>query len=325
MKSIAVVTGGTGFIGWNLCERLREQGFEVRAAVRPSSRNPLPDGVTRIDAGLSAESMAPAFEGAGVVFHLAGVTRAASQQEFMRINAEGSRQVALAARRADAFLVLVSSMAAGGTGTVDRPRREDDPDTPVSAYGESKLAGEQQVATVEGVRYAVVRPPGVYGPRDRDFLALFRMASRGMAPQLGLPDTSYTFVHVADAVASLLRVAEAGMARDDVVQGEAFYVGHPRPVTQAEMPAILAGAVGRRVRAVPVPRSLLRLIAEAGELGSLFGRPALINRNRYREMTAPGFVCDVSKIGRLLGWQARFDTPTGFAETARWYREQGWM
>lgn len=325
MKRVAVVTGGTGFIGWNLCERLLDAGFEVRAAVRPSSANPVPGGVLRVDAGLSAPSMRAACAGADVVYHLAGVTRASSLQEFMRINAEGSLQTALAAREADAFLVLVSSMAAGGSGTAARPRRESDVDAPVSAYGESKLAGERRVAALDGARFAIVRPPGVYGPRDRDFLTLFKLASRGLAPQLGSPDTSYTFIHVADTVTALMRVAEAGVARDEVVQGEVFYIGHPQPVTQSEMAGILGEAVGRRVRALPVPRALLRAIAEAGELGSLFGRPALINRNRYREMTAPGFVCDVSKIEQLLGWRAQFDAAAGFADTARWYREHGWL
>lgn len=323
--TIAVVTGGTGFIGWSLCERLRHQGVEVRGVVRPASRNPLPDGVTRAEAELDAQGMAPACEGAAVVYHLAGLTRANSLEEFMHVNAEGARQAALAARRAGAFFVLVSSMAAGGSGTREAPRRESDPDEPVSAYGRSKLAGERALQGIDGLRFAVVRPPGVYGPRDRDFLTLFRLASRGFVPGIGDQNVGYTLVHVADTAAAMLRIAEAGIARDAAVQGEVFYIGHREPITQGQMAELLGEALGRRVRTIPVPRALLRAFAEAGELRKLLGRPAVVNRNRYREITAPGFVCDVSKIDRLLNWQARFDVPAGFADTARWYREQGWI
>jgi nucleoside-diphosphate-sugar epimerase len=325
VSRIAVVTGGTGFIGWNLCERLRDQGVEVRAVVRPSSSNPLPDGITRVDASLRAEEMSSACEGAEAVFHLAGLTRAASYEEFRRVNAGGARQAALAARSAGAFLVFVSSMAAGGSGTADRPRRETDPDEPVSLYGRSKLAGEREIAGIEGLRYAIVRPPGVYGPRDKDFLTLFTMAKRGLFPMLGNPDVAYTLVHVNDVNTALLRVAEAGAARDAAAEQQTFYVGHPEPLFQGDFPDLLGEILNRRVRRVPVPRTFLKALSELGELGAMFGRPAVINRSRYRELTAPGFVCSVEKLEERLGVVAEVDVERGFAETAGWYREMGWM
>lgn len=325
MSRPAVVTGGTGFIGWSLCERLRDRGTEVRAVVRPSSSNPLPDGIIRADAPLSAEAMAAACAGAGVVFHLAGLTRAPSYEAFLRVNAEGARQAALAARDAGAFFVLVSSMAAGGPGTAERPRRESDPDEPVSDYGRSKLAGERQIEQIEGLRHAVVRPPGVYGPRDRDFLTLFAMASRGVFPMLGSPEVSYSLIHVDDVNNALLRIADAGMAGDDSVERQTFYVGHPEPFRQGDFPALLSAVLNRRVRRVPVPRAVLRTLSELGELGSMLGRPAVINRSRYRELTAPGFVCSAQKLEERVGVRAEIDVERGFAETAAWYRERGWL
>jgi len=323
---VAVVTGGTGFIGWALCEALRDAGWTVRAIVRPSSSNPLPEGVERWDAPLEAAAMAPAYDGAQAVYHLAGLTRARTLDEFLRVNAEGARQAALASREVGAFFVLVSSQAAAGSGTVVQVRTEEHAPAPVSDYGRSKLEGERVLLDIEGLRYAIVRPPGVYGPRDKDFLALFQAARRGLMPRLGSAAKAYTMIHVDDVVAALQAVAAAGLDGNPAVQGEAFFIGHPSPVTQGQLLTHVAAAMERRVRQVPLPILLLRLIAELGEVqGFLTGRPALLNRDRFRELSAPGFVCSVDKIAAAIDWRAAVEIRPGLADAARWYGKAGWL
>ncbi len=323
MHKIAVVTGGTGFIGWNLCERLRDRGWTVRAPVRPSSRNPLPEGIDRLGARLERAELAPLLAGASVVFHLAGLTRASSYSEFVRVNAHGAREVAEAAADAGAFMLAISSMAASGPGTAAAPAREDDDPAPVSLYGRSKLAGEQAIADVAGLRWATLRPPGVYGPRDTDFLPLFRACGRGLFPLVGSSDTPYTLVYIGDLVAAMIAVAEAGVARSAAVASEIFFVGHPEIVTAGAMRAALAGVFKRRVRTLRVPRAALWTLSQLGELAGMLGRPALMNRSRYRELTAPGFVCDVSKLERILNWSASTSLRQGFETTVAWYRDHG--
>jgi len=322
-RRIAVVTGGTGFIGWNLCERLLRDGWVVRAAVRPSSDNPLPAGVDRVAAELELEPMSAALEGAEVVFHLAGLTRAASYEAFARVNVEGARQVAQAAARCGTLLLLVSSIAAAGPGTAADPRREDDPPEPVSWYGRSKLAGERAVAQVGDLHAVTVRPPAVYGRHDTDFLTLFRLAALGWMPVLGSAGKGYTMIEVADAVDTLVTLAVAGLARRPGIIGEAFNIGHAEIVDTAALRRALSATFGRRVRRVFVPRPLLWTLSQLGEMAAAFGRPGLMNRSRYREITAPGFVCDTDKIARLAGWRASTDLCSGFARAATWYRQQG--
>jgi len=324
--SVAVVTGGTGFIGWGLCEALRDANWTVRAVVRPSSSNPLPEGIERWDAPLEAAAMASACAGAGVVYHLAGLTRARTLDDFLRVNAEGARQAALASREAGSFLALVSSQAAAGPGTPAQVRTEAHAPAPVSDYGRSKLAGERALHDIEGLRYAIVRPPGVYGPRDKDFLALFQAARRGLMPRLGSAAKAYTLAHVDDVVASLRAVAAAGIEGRAAVQGETFFIGHPAPVTQGQLLSHVATAVGRRVRQVPLPILLLRVLAELGEAQAILtGRPALLNRSRFRELAAPGFVCSVDKIAAAIDWRASVEIQEGLVDTARWYRQAGWL
>ena len=179
---------------------------------------------------------------------------------------------------------------------------------------------------IEGLRYAIVRPPGVYGPRDRDFLALFRGGKRGFCPLLGDPESAYTFIHVADLVAGLRAVGDSGIAGVGAVMGEMFFVGHADPVRQVDFARLLSATYERRVRTVSVPGWLLQALAAVGEFsGRVTGRPALLNRDRLCELSAPGLVCDATKIARAIGHVARIDAARGFADTAEWYRQANWL
>src|SRR5205085_6726900 len=115
-----------------------------------------------------------------VVVHCAALTRAPNEQAFQRVNVDGTRAVVDAANRTGSRVVLISSLAAGGVGTRERPRRESDPSAPVNAYGRSKIAAEQVVRDCGRTAWCVLRPGPVYGPRDRGFLPLFHMAKRGL-------------------------------------------------------------------------------------------------------------------------------------------------
>ena len=188
----------------------------------------------------------------------------------------------------------------------------------MSLYGRSKLAGELVLQELRGLRFTVVRSPAVYGPRDRDFLFLFKLARWGLFPILNDPASAYTLIDIHDLIDALLALPEQPAA-----WGEVFFVGHPDAVTQTDLGRTLMAAVGRRYRRIRVPAIVLRLLSELGELGSLVGRPGLLNRSRYRELTAPGFVCSVDKARDRLGIVAQINLHEGFAQTAAWYREQG--
>lgn len=314
----ALVTGATGFIGWHLAERLRDEGWHVRALVRPGSHRPLPRGVERLTTPLSADAIVPYLAADDVVFHLAGLTRAPNRNAFLLANAATTREVARAARGASARLVYVSSQAAAGPGTRERPRQENDPPEPCSVYGESKLAGEAAVRETEGLRWTVLRPVAVYGPRDRDFLTLFRLASLGVFPVLGSRATPYMLVHVDDLVSLIVRAATCAAS-----DRETLFLGHPDVHDAVSLARAMGHAVGRHCRLVKVPRTVLDLAARLGEIGAWLGRPGLLTRSRVTELTAGGFVCALDRAHRVLGVQAHVDIEAGFAATAAWYREQG--
>jgi dihydroflavonol-4-reductase len=323
MPRIAV-TGATGFIGRHLVARLIARGDDVRAIVRPESRTlertPLPPGVVVIRAALEAASLREAFREVNVVVHLAGVVSSVRDQTFTDVNVAGTSAVATAARTAAAYLVDISSLAAAGPAPASAPRTEADPPAPITAYGRSKLDGERAIAAVPGLRWTVLRPGIVYGPGDRAFLPLFEAAARGVMPLVGRPDATYSVIHVQDLVSAM------AAAIDRRLEGETVFVAHPQPASTRQLSESVRDAVGRATVTIPVPMSLTRLAAWAGDVGgALTGRPQIINSRRYAEMSAEGFVCRVDRLRDRLDIVAQIGLKDGMAQTGAWYREMGWL
>jgi nucleoside-diphosphate-sugar epimerase len=317
---LAVVTGATGFIGRHLVERLVGDGWRVRAVQRPESEGVVPAGAEGVRAALTATALAPAFAGAAAVFHLAGRTAAPNAEAYHEANARATAEVARACSGAGARLVYVSSQAAAGPAPASRPLTEADEPRPCSPYGISKLAGERAVHETPGLEWTIVRPVAVYGPGDRGFLPLFRLARVGLAVIPGNPDACYTLVHVRDLARQIVAAAVGLEAA-----GEIFFLGHPALHTARSLSAALARASGRKVRTMVVPRAVLYAAALAGDAGAWLGHPLALDRSKYRELTSGGFACDVGKARRLLGVDAEIGLDEGFAETAQWYRDKGWI
>jgi nucleoside-diphosphate-sugar epimerase len=313
------VTGATGFVGWHLVEAFRAAGCEVRGVVRPGSVKPLPDGVRRVESALDASALARAIDGAEILVHGAALTRAPSAAMYESVNVAGTRAAVDAANRAGARLVLISSQAACGSGRVDRPSREDDCPRPLTAYGRSKLAAESVVRTSARVPWTIVRPSAVYGPRDRAFLPLFRLASRGICLLAGDPAACFTLIYIDDLVRGIVLTATS-----EQPGGQTFFFGHSDPQPAWKVLQVIAEACGRPYRPAPVPRPALRLAALAGELWWRLGRAPIMDQARFIELTAEGFVCAVDRAREVLGFSAVVSLPDGMARTARWYRERGW-
>jgi nucleoside-diphosphate-sugar epimerase len=307
------VTGATGFIGWHVCERLRDAGWQVVAVARPGSRKPLPPGVERVAANLDTGALLRVCGRATAIVHAAGITRARSTAEYRLVNVEGTRAVAEAARALDARMVHVSSLTAAGPAPSDRPKTEADASSPITAYGRSKLDSEGLVIGTPGLRWTTIRPAAVYGPRDRQFLPLFQAARRGLIPRPWNADVfALTLVHVEDVA----RAIEMACGRD-AADRQTLFIGHPAVVSLDSLLRTVALTLNHTYRPVPVPFALVRLSAWLGVGG--------MSAERFREMTSPGFVCSVERADRCLGFRAAVDLADGFRSTADWYFANRWL
>jgi nucleoside-diphosphate-sugar epimerase len=317
--SMVAISGAAGFLGSHACEAFRDAGWQVRGIVRPGSRWTPPDGIQRIEATLDADSLTRAVAGADLFVHGAAVLRAVSDAAYRATNVAGTRAAVAAANATGARFVLVSSQAAGGTGTTARPRLEEDPPGPVTPYGRSKLAAEEEVRAHARVPWTIVRPVSIYGPRDRQFLPLFRMAARGFFPLVATREAAFSLIHVRDAVRGLL------LGCRPEASGGTFFLAHPAPVRGRELLEAIAEAVGRGFRPAPVPGVVLRMLAAAGDAAWRLGRRPTFDSARLTELSAEGFVCSTHRAADQIGFRAEIRLAEGVQETARWYREQGWL
>jgi nucleoside-diphosphate-sugar epimerase len=269
-------------------------------------------------------SLPEAVAGVRSVYHVAGLISTLRPREFERVNVSGAASLARAVVKAAPYcarFVLVSSLAATGPSRTGRPARETDPPRPVSLYGRSKLAGEQAVRdALADVPVTIVRPPIIYGPRDRGLLTLFELASRGFSPEFR-PEKYYSLCHVTDLVRG---IADAGEA--DVARGKTYHLAEGRAWSAGALLEGIARTVGRRPLRFPVPQALLRLLAPAadrirGDLG-LDGRAF---GDKVREILPRFWIADVTLARSELGFRTRIGLEDGLAGTAAFYRQAGWI
>ena len=318
------LTGATGFVGSHLAEALLGAGHSLACLVRsPARAAALRDaGCTLVEGGLEDEAaLRRLVEGAGVLHHVAGVIAARSPAEFERVNRAGTFALARIAREAGVGrLVYVSSLAVSGPTVPGRPLEEADRDQPVTAYGRSKQAGEQAVRA-SGVAFTIVRPPAVYGPRDRELLRVFQLARRGFAPLLGDGSQELSFVHARDLARALVAAGDSAKT-----EGRTYHAAHPETLTQRAFVQAVAAAQGRSVRALPLPAPLVRgALWTSGLVARLLGRATVLSPDKAPELLAPAWTCSSEALARDAGWRAAIPLAQGLPETAEWYRQAGWL
>lgn len=324
-----LLTGGSGFLGSHIAEQLTEAGHSVRALVRRSSDTrflrSLPGMELVSGAVEDAEAVREALEGVEAVIHAAGLVKARSPQEFARVNVEGTRNVlqAAVARGGIRRFVLVSSLAAVGPSADGRPVSADNPPGPVTHYGRSKLAAERLVLEVaDRLPVTILRPPLIYGPRDRETLAFFRTVKSGLLPYLGDGRNTLSVVYGSDCGRACVLALTAA-----VRSGSAYFVDDGQIYVWREMLSELERAVGRKAfLRIPIPFGVARGVAVGVEaFGKLTGRAVMLTRDKLNELAQPNWVCESESARRDLGWSPRVTWAEGVHHTASWYRASGWL
>jgi nucleoside-diphosphate-sugar epimerase len=339
VKQSVLVTGASGFIGGHLVRRLIERHYRVFCLVRSSSRiDELRSAGAQLvngdvtDRASVVRSLAESQ--AGMVFHLAGLVKARSRDDFMSVNAGGVAVVAAACadRAGPPVLVVVSSLSAVGPCAPDAMRTEGDISAPVSNYGRSKLAGEEAAIQYAGaVPISIVRPPIVFGPGDQGVLEMFRPIARwGLHVVPGRGRSRCSLLYVDDLVEGLLLVAEKGERVSQHAspggQGIYFFAEEDRP-TYTQLGQSIAAALGKKPPVVMhLPRPLARFVGVSGDvMGWLRRRPAWVNGDKITEALAGSWICSPAKARAQLGWSPGAALADRLRETAQWYRQAGWL
>ncbi len=324
-----LVTGATGFLGSHIAEQLARDGHAVRVLARRTSDRSFLRGI-EVEEALGdvtqPDTLPAAVEGVDAVVHAAGLVKARSAAEFEAVNAGGTANLLSALEPADHIrrFVLISSLAAHGPSEDGRPRPVGAEPAPVTAYGRSKLQAEELVRSWagNGRSVAIIRPPVIYGPRDRELLPFFKLARRRLAFLLGDGANSISLVYVEDAA----RAAVLATAASDEAPCVTYTLDDGAVYTWRELLAAVERAVGRKTLRVPSPPwafSAAALVSEA--YGRLRGRAVIFTRDKVREMRQRYWVCSHEEISRDLGWQPQVGLSEGIPLTAAWYRQHRWL
>jgi nucleoside-diphosphate-sugar epimerase len=311
---VVAVTGATGFLGLHLVRALAREGVRIRILARRDPTHEFWRGITTDVVAGSLEdpkALEQLTMGADAIVHVAGLIKARNEAEFLRTNRDGARAVAEAASRhaPTARFIAISSLAA----------REPQ----LSPYAASKRAGEDAIRAVyerTPGQLVIVRPPAIYGPWDRETLTIFKAAGRPIAPVFGAGRIA--IIHADDAAAAIARLASG--AGDAGV----FALADVKPggYSMAELLGEAGRALGNTPRLVHVPSPVLLAAGAISQaLGGLTGRPRIFTRGKAREMMHPDWSVAPDEAPPAAIYASRIGLREGFAATAAWYREAGWI
>ena len=327
-----LITGASGFIGSFIVEEALKRGLETWAAVRGSSSKAYlqDERINLIALNLSSreeliEQLRPhQFD---YVVHAAGVTKCIDKRDFRRINTEGTKNLVLALQQLKMPVkrfVYLSSLSVFGAIREQQPYeeiRETDTPRPNTEYGRSKLEAEQWLDTLKDFPYVILRPTGVYGPRERDYFLMAKSIKGHSDFAVGYKRQDITFVYVSDVVQAVFLAIEKGQT------GRKYFLSDGEVYQSTTFSDLIHEELGRPwwIR-ITAPVWVLRIVTFFGEhIGRMTGKISALNNDKYNILRQRNWRCDIQPAIDELGYQPQVKLKEGVRRSIKWYKEQGWL
>lgn len=323
-----LVTGGTGFIGSHLVERLIHEGHQVCCVAKDRLNSVFLESLGieivlgDLNNGMDLETI---LDGVECIYHLAGVTRARLNKEYYEGNYLTTKNfIHVCARSCNRLkrFVYVSSQAAAGPSLDGRPITEEGPYHPVSHYGKSKMLAEKEVLRYsDKMPVTIVRPSAVYGPRDQELLQYILLIKKSLQLLIGFRKKWLNLVYVDDLVSGLLLAGERLQA-----VGESFFIGSEFSCTTEEMGRTIASTLNCRPIRIRIPHLAVFSIAAISEnISKLTGKKIFFNLQKAKESVQTSWIFSIEKAKTRLGFSPRFSLSEGIKKTYLWYSKNGWL
>ncbi len=329
MKKI-LITGASGFVGSHLVEEALKRDLDVYAGIRKtSSREFLKDErINFIELNfadkdqLSAELGRMKFD---YVIHNAGVVSASRLEDYWRVNFEYVKNFADTIIATDVLpekFTFISSAASYGPASAEDLTdflTEDDEPNPINTYGKAKLKAERYLSQLPDFPYVIIRPTGVYGPREKEILTFFKLINRNIEGYIGTRRQHLAFVYVKDLARVILDATTSSISQ------KSYFVSDGRYYAQWDLGKFSKRILNKKTLRFHVPTSLVRGIAWTLEQLSSNGKSPALNLEKVRILESVNWKCDIEPLKEDLNFQPQYDLEEGLEETLAWYKENGWL
>lgn len=342
-----LVTGASGFIGSFIVEEGLTRGHRVWAGMRASSsRKYLTDKRTEFAEldlqhpeilHAQLERYKKEFGGWDIVVHAAGATKCIRKEDFFRTNTEGTRNLVNALRQLDMVprrFIFISSLSVFGAireqatrkpsadnPWIYAPIEETDKPQPNTAYGESKLAAERYLKELTDFPYVILRPTGVYGPREKDYFVMAQSIKQHVDFAVGYKPQEITFVYVKDLVQAVFS------AMEKEVTGREFFISDGGIYHSTDFSDLVRKELGSpfMVR-IKAPVWFLHIVcAISGKLSAWRKKTATLNMDKYHILCQRNWQCDITPAVKELDYRPEYPLEKGVKETIAWYKKEGWL
>ena len=326
------VTGATGFIGSFIVEEALRQGYEVWAAIRKSSslKYLTDERIHLLEVNLSdgkvLKKQLESFDFDYVV-HAAGVTKCLNSNDFFIVNVDGTRNLVSAIQDNGMHIkkfIYVSSLSVFGPVHEQMPYTDimdNDVPQPDTAYGKSKLEAERYLSSLSDFPYVILRPTGVYGPREKDYFMMTKSIKQHVDFAVGYQPQVLTFVYVKDVVQAVFKAIEKGSA------GACYFLSDGKEYSSRSFSDLIQNELGIRfLLRIKAPIWFLKIVTTIGErVGHITGKVTALNNDKYNIMKQRNWRCDIKPAQRDLGYNPEYQLERGVKETIKWYKDNNWL
>ncbi len=326
----ALVTGATGFVGSHVADKLLEKGYEVRCIARKSSNLRWLENknIEIVTASLDDKSsLEKAVEGVDYVYHIAGLTFARNYEEFLKGNRDATKNllevVHKKAPNIKRFLFVSSQTVVGPSKSLDNPIDETTPRNPITSYGKSKKAAEDEVLNYQGkLPFTIVRAPAVYGPRDTAIFDIFRAAKAGIGTMVGFNKKYISLIHSDDLSRGIIQATESEKAINQIyfISSEEFY-------NWKQLIDVIAKTMDKKfILKIRLPHWLVLSVAALSEFfGKFSKKPPVFNYEKGIDFIQDYWTCSTQKAVEELGYKQMMSLEAGMKNTVEWYKANKWL
>ncbi len=320
----AFVTGGTGFIGSHLVDRLLQDAESVTCLVRNQEKWLADKPVNKVTGDLhNIEALKKGMENCDIVFHLAARVSAPDRDAFHAANVDATENIIRTARKTGVKKIIILSSLASTGPSFGRPVTEEDPLMPISMYGESKKKMEEMVHRISdpSMEITILKPPAVYGPREEQIYQIFKSAQKGFFPIIGDgKSVRLSLIHVRDVINGIM------LATRHFKKGvDTYFISSEELYTWDHIKSVITKQLGRKSFSLKIPPKLVKRAASVIEgASSVFGHYPVINRDKAEELVME-WTCTVEKAQRELHYSQQVSLEEGISETIAWYKRHKWL